>query len=108
MQFDDEADAPRLKVVERGRNTVIRIVADAGDGDLRQPTLCDRIRGVPRLDACSQAAQPGNRGNARRQQAIDGNSLIEFQVWLRKSTIADRSGVMVVPEMTASQVPFSK
>ena len=83
-ELDHQADASGLEIVERGGDAVIGIVPDAGDGAFGQQAPGDEVGGVARLDAGGQAAQIGGRRDVRREPPVDRDTLVEFEVGLRK------------------------
>ena len=84
MKLDHKTDATSLEIVEGGRDAVVGIVLDVGNHAFRQEPLGDDVGGVSRLDAGCQAAQIGERPDVRGRAPIDRDSLVEFEIRLRK------------------------
>ena len=84
MKLDHKTDAMSLEIVEGGRDPVVGTVLDVGNHAFRQEPTGDDVGGVSRLDAGCQAAQIGERRDVRRRAPIDRDSLVEFEIRLRK------------------------
>ena len=101
-ELDERADRPGGEVVERVEDAGVRVVLDRGDRALGLERLRHRVRRVPHLDADDLSREIVDRRDRRRARGVHHEALARLQVRIGEPGDGLRSGVTVVPEITAS------